>query len=63
MVDTPHCYNPNMNDEKVVHIPGATHLLVEFDKRCYSDRGYEGRKGREEGHPKSEGGKGRRCGG
>lgn len=38
VVDTPHCYNASMNDEKVVYIPGATHLLVEFHRRCYTDR-------------------------
>ena len=42
-VDTPRCYNPNMNDEKLVHIPGATHLLVEFDNDSILIEGQNGK--------------------
>ncbi len=33
-VETPHNYYPNTDEEKVVRIPGATHLCVTFDERC-----------------------------
>jgi len=33
-VETPHNYYPNTDEEKVVTIPGATHLCITFDDRC-----------------------------
>jgi hypothetical protein len=33
-VETPHNYYPNTDEEKIVRIPGATHLCVTFDERC-----------------------------
>ncbi len=33
-VETPHNYYPNTDEEKVVKIPGATHLCITFDDRC-----------------------------
>lgn len=33
-VETPHNYYPNTDEEKLVRIPGATHLCITFDERC-----------------------------
>ena len=33
-VESPHKYYPDTDEEKVIRIPGATHLRVTFDPRC-----------------------------
>jgi hypothetical protein len=33
-VETPHNYYPNTDEQKIVRIPGATHLCITFDERC-----------------------------
>ncbi|KAL6051777.1 putative SWIM zinc finger domain-containing protein, partial [Balamuthia mandrillaris] len=33
-VESPHKYYPDADEEKVITIPGATHLCVTFDPRC-----------------------------
>jgi len=40
-VESPHNYYPNTDEEKVVHIPGATHLSVTFDPRCNSELSHD----------------------
>lgn len=39
-VETPHNYYPNTDEEKIVRIPGATHLCLTFDERCSTVRCY-----------------------
>ena len=38
-VESPHSYPPNTLDEKLVMVPGATHLCISFDPRCHTERG------------------------
>lgn len=33
-VESPHNYYPNTDEEKIIRIPGATHLCITFDERC-----------------------------
>jgi hypothetical protein len=34
VVESPHPYLPNTDEELVVSMPGATYLTVTFDERC-----------------------------
>jgi hypothetical protein len=36
VIESPHPYLPNTDEEIVVTMPGATYLTVTFDERCRS---------------------------
>lgn len=39
VVETPHTYFSDSEDQQVVYIPNASYLVVEFDSRCSSEKG------------------------
>ena len=41
LVESPHPYNNNSDDEERVHFPGAVRISVFFDKQCRSEKGYD----------------------
>ncbi|ETO05665.1 hypothetical protein RFI_31729 [Reticulomyxa filosa] len=41
LVESPHSYLPNTLDEKLVSIPGANYLVLQFDERCNTERGQD----------------------
>ncbi|ETO14285.1 hypothetical protein RFI_23084 [Reticulomyxa filosa] len=40
-VESPHSYLPNTLDEKLVSMPGADFLVLQFDERCNTERGQD----------------------
>jgi hypothetical protein len=41
LVESPHPYNNNSDDEERVHFPGAVRISIFFDKQCRSEKGYD----------------------
>jgi len=39
IVESPHTYFPDTSEQQVVHIPNASHLVIEFDSKCSTETG------------------------